>query len=212
MAQLTLFHASPSRSSVTLWMLEELGQPYDLHLLNLNNGDQLKPDYLAINPMGKVPALRHGDAVVTEVAAICTYLADEFPQAKLNVPVGDPRRGAYLKWMFFSPSCIEPAMIDRAYPRKEAPRAGTLGWRDLDTVADILARAVERGPYLLGEQFTAADVVIGSSIRWATMFKLMPERPQFAPYVARIAERPAAKRAEAKDKAYAEQSAAAKAG
>ena len=106
MADLTLYHAAPSRSSVVRWMLEELGQPYDVHLLKLANGDQAKPDYLAINPMGKVPALKHGDAVVTEVAAICTYLADEFPHARLNIPVGDPRRGAYLKWLFFSPSCI----------------------------------------------------------------------------------------------------------
>ena len=119
MADLTLYHAAPSRSSVVRWMLEELGQPYDVHLLKLANGDQAKPDYLAINPMGKVPALKHGDAVVTEVAAICTYLADEFPHARLNIPVGDPRRGAYLKWLFFSPSCIEPAVTDRAFPRKE---------------------------------------------------------------------------------------------
>ena len=93
MADLTLYHASPSRSSIVLWMLEELGEPYDIKLLKLSAGDNMKPDYLAINPMGKVPALMHGDTVITEVAAICTYLADEFPQKKLNVPVGTPRRG-----------------------------------------------------------------------------------------------------------------------
>ena len=122
MAKLTLYHASPSRSSIVLWMLEELGEPYDIHLVELRKGENLQPDYLAINPMGKVPALRHGDTVITEVAAICTYLADEFPAAKLNVPVGTPRRGVYLKWLFFGPSCIEPAVIDRAYPRKEDAR------------------------------------------------------------------------------------------
>src|ERR1019366_8367556 len=119
MANLTLYHASPSRSSIVLWMLEELGEPYDIKLLHLSAGDNLKADYLAINPMGKVPALKHGDTVITEAAAICTYLADEFPGAKLNIPIGTPRRGVYLKWLFFGPSCIEPAVIDRAAPRKE---------------------------------------------------------------------------------------------
>jgi len=123
MAKLTLYHAAPSRSQVVRWMLEELGEPYDIHLLSLAKGAQSKPDYLAINPMGKVPALKHGDAIITEVAAICTYLADEFPHARLNIPVGDPRRGPYLKWLFFSPSCIEAAVLDKASPRKEARRA-----------------------------------------------------------------------------------------
>src|ERR1051325_11885885 len=127
MANLTLYHASPSRSSVVLWMLEELGEPYELKLLSLSNGDNMKPDYLAINPMGKVPALKHGDTVITEVAAICTYLADEFPGKKLNIPVGTPRRGVYLKWLFFGPGCMEPAMIDRAAPRKEEARRGVRG-------------------------------------------------------------------------------------
>ena len=93
MARLTLYHASPSRSSIVLWMLEELGEPYDIHLLSLSKGENRAPDYLAINPMGKVPALKDGDTVITEVAAICTYLADEFPAAKLNVPIGSTRRG-----------------------------------------------------------------------------------------------------------------------
>lgn len=195
MADLTLFHAAPSRSSVVRWMLEELGQPYDVHLLNLASGDQMKPDYLAINPMGKVPALKHGDAVVTEVAAICTYLADAFPQAGLSVPIGDPRRGPYLKWLFFSPSCIEPAVTDRAYPRKEEPRRGTLGYGDFDRVMKVVAEAVEPGPYLLGEQFTAADVVVGSMLRWGMMFDLMPKRPEFIAYVGRLEQRPALQRA-----------------
>src|SRR4051812_36362467 len=122
MAKLTLYHAAPSRSSITRWMLEEIGEPYDIHLLSLNKGDNRAPEFLAVNPMGKVPALKHGDVVITEAAAICAYLADEFPRAKLNVPVGDPRRGVYLKWLFFGPSCIEPAIIDRAAPRKEEAR------------------------------------------------------------------------------------------
>lgn len=202
MANLTLYHASPSRSSITLWMLEELGEPYDIHLLNLQNGDGQKPDYLAINPMGKVPALRHGDAVITEAAAICTYLADAFPAAKLNVPIGDPRRGAYLKWLFFGPSCIEPAVIDRAAPRKEEARRGMLGYGDFDTVMNVVANAVAKGPWLLGEQFTAADVIVGANIRWGMMFKMIPERKEFTDYAARIAARPAAQRAQKKDEEF----------
>jgi glutathione S-transferase len=200
MAKLTLYHAAPSRSSVTRWMLEEIGEPYEIKLLRLSEGDQQKPDYLAINPMGKVPALQHGDVVITEAAAICTYLADAFPQARLNVPIGDPRRGIYLKWLFFGPGCLEPAVIDRAAPRKEEPRRAMLGYGDFDTVMNVLAKAVEKGPWLMGEQFTAADVVIGANIRWGMIFKLLPERKEFLAYSARIAARPAAQRAEAKDK------------
>jgi glutathione S-transferase len=208
MTQLTLYHASPSRSAVALWMLEELGEPYDVHLLNLSKGDSRAPAYLAVNPMGKVPALRHGDTVVTEVAAICTYLADAFPRARLSVPVGDPRRGVYLKWLFFGPSCIEPAVTDRAFPRKDEPRRSTLGYGDFDTAMDVTARGLEPGPYLMGEQFTAADVVIGSQLRWGTMFKLIPERDEFTAYVARLNARPALQRATAKDQEFAAASSA----
>ena len=200
MPDLALYHAAPSRSSIVLWMLEELGQPYDIKLIKLSAGDNLKPDYLAINPMGKVPALKHGDTVITEAAAICTYLADEFPGAKLNIPVGTPRRGVYLKWLFFGPSCIEPAVIDRAAPRKEEARRGMLGYGDFDTVMNVVAQAVAKGPWLMGEQFTAADVIVGANIRWGMMFKMIPPRQEFLDYAARIAARPAAQRAEAKDK------------
>ena len=200
MAKLTLYHAAPSRSSIVRWMLEEIGEPYDVHLLSLGNGDNRKPDYLAINPMGKVPALRHGDVIITETAAICAYLADEFPRAKLNVPIGDPRRGPYLTWLFFSPSCLEAAMMDRAFPRKEEARRASLGYGDFDTATDVVAKAVGGSGYLLGEQFTAADVVIGSTLRFGMMFKLLPERPEFVAYTGRLAKRPALMRAEAKDK------------
>jgi glutathione S-transferase len=200
MPDLTLYHAAPSRSSIVLWMLEELGVPYAIKLIKLSAGDNMKPDYLAINPMGKVPALDHRGTIITEVAAICTYLADEFPTAKLNVPIGTPRRGIYLKWLFFGPSCFEPAMIDRAFPRKEGAKASSLGWRGFDEVLDIVAKAIGQGPWLMGEQFTAADVVIGANIRWGMIFKMIPERKEFIDYAARIAARPAAQRAETKDK------------
>ena len=203
MATLTLYHASPSRSSIVRWMLEETGEPYDLHLLKLAEGEQMKPDYLAVNPMGKVPALRHGDAVITEAAAICTYLADEFPHAHLNVPIGDPRRGVYLKWLFFGPACIEPAITDRAFPRVEQPRRSTLGYGDFDTVMDVVAKGLAKGPYLMGEQFTAADVVIGSTLRWGMMCNLLPKRPEFVDYVQRLEKRPALQRATALDQQLA---------
>ena len=203
MAKLTLFHASPSRASIVRWMLEELDEPYDLHVLNLAKEEQRAPDYLAINPMGKVPALQHGDAIITEAAAICTYLADEFPHARLNIPVGDPRRGPYLKWLFFSPSCIEPAMIDRVSPRKEPPRRSMVGYGDFDTVMNVVATALAKGPYLLGEQFTAADIVVGSTLRWGMMFKLIPERAEFRAYVDRLQARPALQRATALDQELA---------
>ncbi len=196
---LTLYHAIPSRSSIARWMLEEVGEPYTIKPIDLTKGENREAAYLAVNPMGKVPTLEHDGVIVTEAAAICAHLADAFPQAKLNVPVGDPRRGPYLKWLFFGPSCVEPAITDRAFPRKEEARRGMLGYGDYDTVLDVLAKAVARGPYILGEQFTAADVVIGSGLRWGMMFKLVPERPEFVAYGARLAERPALQRALEKD-------------
>jgi len=202
MPKLVLYHAAPSRSSIVHWMLEELGQPYELQMLSFKKGENRQPAYLAVNPMGKVPALKHGDTVITEAAAICAYLADEFPQAGLNIPVGDPRRGTYLKWLFFGPSCVEPAITERAFPRQEPPARSTLGFGDFDTVVDVLAKAAAAAsPYLLGNRFTAADVVIGSGLRWGTMFKLLPERAEFKPYMATLAERPALRRATEKDAA-----------
>ena len=200
MPKLVLYHAAPSRSSIVHWMLEELGQPYELQMVSFKRGENRQPAYLAVNPMGKVPALKHGDTVITEAAAICAYLADEFPQAGLNIPVSDPRRGTYLKWLFFGPSCVEPAIAERAFPRKEAPARSALGFGDFDTVVDVLAKAAAAAsPYLLGNKFTAADVIIGSGLRWGSMFKLLPDRAEFKPYLATLAERPALRRATEKD-------------
>src|SRR5215510_5549508 len=163
MAKLTFYHAAPSRSSIVHWMLEELGQPYEIELVSFKKGENRQPAFLAINAMGKLPTLKHGDTVITEAAAICTYLADEFPQAKLNIPVGNPQRGVYLKWLFFGPSCIEPAVSERAFPRKEPAPRSALGFGDFDTVMEVLAKGVgNANPYLMGKQFTAADVIIGS--------------------------------------------------
>jgi glutathione S-transferase len=207
MAELTLYHAPRSRSGVVLWMLEELGQPYDIHLLNLDKGTNREPAYLAVNPMGKVPALTHGKVTVSEAAAICLYLADRFPQANLGVAIDHPLRGQFLKWLFFAPSCIEPALLDHMLKREGGPRR-QLGWGDLDSVMGVLGAALERGPYLLGEQFTAADVIIGGGLRWAIMAKAMPDKPAFTAYVQRVGARPAAQRANAKDAELAKQNAA----
>ena len=206
MPRLILYHAAPSRSSIVHWMLEELGQPYELQMVSLKQGENRQPAFLAINPMGKLPTLKHGDTVVTEAAAICTYLADEFPQAKLNIPVGDPRRGLYLKWLFFGPSCVEPAITERAFPRQQEASRTMLGFGDFDTVVEVLAKAAAAAdPYLMGKEFTAADVIIGSGLRWGTMFKLLPERDEFKPYMTALAARPALQRATLKDAELAKQ-------
>ena len=201
--KLKLYHAIPSRASTAHWMLEEIGEPYEIELLDLKAGDQRKPEYLALNPMGKVPTLVDGSLVVSEVSAICCYLADAYPKAGLAPPIGDARRGAYLKWLFFGPSCYEPAITDKALQREPVPRS-TAGWADYDTVVEVLRGAVAKGPYLLGEEFTAADVVIGSGISWGMTFKLIPELPEFTAYVGRLSERPAFKRQLAQDQALQE--------
>ena len=200
--RLKLYHSPPSRSSIAMWMLEELGEPYDIEIVSIKAGDNLKPAYLAINPMGKVPALSDAGVIITENAAICAYLADTYPKAGLAPNIGDPARGPYLKWLFFGPSCFEPAMIDKALNRPAGPRA-TPGWVDFETTLDVVEKALEQSPYIVGSNFTAADVVMGSNLRWGMMFKMVPERPRFVDYVGRLSARPAMKRQIAKDETLA---------
>lgn len=195
---LALYHAPQSRSIIAQWMLEELGEPFELHLLDLKKGENRAAPYLAINPMGKVPAIVHDGVVVTEAAAICCYLADAFPKAGLAIPVGNKRRGPYVKWLFFGPGCLEPAVIDRMFERPPGPPS-TLGYGDFDRVMDLLSAAVARGPYLLGEPFTAADVVLGSGLIWGMMTKAIPDRPELLAYTQRLRERPALRRVYEKD-------------
>ncbi len=198
MDKIIFHHAPMSRSNIVSWMLEELGVPYEVRAISLERNDQKKPDYLALNPMGKVPAIEHQGVIITEAAAICAYLADEFPAARLSPHVGDARRGPYLKWLFFGPGCLEQAIIDRMHNRALAPaRASSYG--DYDTVMDTIASAVGTGPFLIGEQFTAADVVIGSGLQWGTFMKAVPQRPEFAAYLGRLQQRPALQRAFAKN-------------
>jgi glutathione S-transferase len=196
--EITFYHAPQTRSVIVRWMLEELGVPYQVERIDLASGEHRKPAYLTVNPMGKVPALAHRGVVVTEAAAICAYLADTFPHAGLAPPIGDPRRGLYCKWLFFGPGCLEPAMADRMFKREPAP-ARALGYGDYDTTLDVVTRAVAPGPYLLDDRFTAADIVIGSTLRWGMMVGAVPERPEIVAYTNRLAERPALQRTQAKD-------------
>ena len=197
-APLTLHHAPNTRSTGALILLEELGAPYELHLLNMKAGEQREPAYLSINPMGKVPAVTHGDALVTEQVAVFLYLADLFPQAGLAPAIGDPLRGPYLRWIAFYGSCFEPALIDRA--RKLEPASPSMSpYSDYDTMLKTLTDQLGKGRYLLGERFSAADVLWGTALSWTVKFGLVPESLVITAYMASVNSRPAVLRARAKD-------------
>ena len=189
-----IFYSPKSRSFAALWAMEETGEPYERVLTDINTGDQKKPAYLAINPMGKVPGLRDGDATMGEVAAICAYIGDRYPNAKLAPPIGDPRRARYLQWLFFNGN-IEAA-ITQVFTKIQMPPR-TAGWGDATQVFDVLDAALEKGPWILGEQFTAADIVIGSGVHFAVRaFKMVPTRPSFERYLDLCEARPAYQRAD----------------
>jgi len=190
-----LYWAPRSRSFTALWLMEETGQPYERVLTDITSGAQKTPEYLAINPMGKVPALGDGDATLAEAAAICAYVAERYPQAKLAPPLGDPARAKYLYWLFFSPGCIEPAIVQLATKIEMNPVAA--GWGEAQLVFDVLDAALSKGPWILGDTFSAADIVIGSGLNYAVrLFKMVPTRPSFDAYIDRCAARPAFQRAE----------------
>ena len=190
----TLFHALNSRSAGAVILLEELAADYELRVLDLTAGDTRKADYLAVNPMGKVPAILHGGALVAEQGAVYLYLADLYPEAGLAPAIGDPLRAPFLRWLFFYGSSFEPAIVDRALKREPAAMA-TSPYGDWDTMFGTLTSQLASGPYLLGDRFTAADVLWGTALRWTTMFKLVPESLVITDYIARVASRPAAARA-----------------
>jgi glutathione S-transferase len=200
----TLYHSPNTRSFGTLTLLEELGVPFDLRVLNMKAGEQREPAYLAVNPMGKVPAIKHGDAVVTEQGAIFIYLADLFPEAGLAPAIGDPLRGPYLRWLVFYGSSFEPALIDRALGHPPA-RPSMVPYGDYDTMLNTLVAQLSKGPYILGERFSAADILWGTALAWTTMFKLVPELPPIMAYVERMNGRPSVARARARDAALAAQ-------
>jgi glutathione S-transferase len=205
--RVTFFHAPNSRSVGTRALLEELGVPYDLHVLNLRKGEQRDAKYLAVNPMGKVPAILHDGQIITEQGAVYMYLADLYPHAGLAPSIGDPLRGPYLRWMFFYGSCFEPALGDRAQKNTPAPPS-QCPYGDFDTMMKTLNDQLAKGPYLLGEKFTAADVLWGIALKWTTGFKLVPMTPQIQAYIERVNSRPAIVRSAAKDEELAASQAA----
>ena len=192
--KLTLYHAPQSRSVGTLILLEELGADYELRAIDFSKNEQRQAAYLAVNPMGKVPAIVHNGALVTEQGALYAYAADLYPEAGITPAIGDALRGPYLRWLFFYGSSFEPAVVDRSMKREPAPPA-TSPYGDFDTTIKTLLDQLGDGPYLLGERFTAVDVLWGTALRWMTMFKLVAETPAVKAYVERIGTRPAAQRA-----------------
>lgn len=189
-----LYWSPRSRSFSALWLMEEVGEPYERVLIDITTGAQKTPEYLAINPMGKVPALKDGDVTVAEASAICAYVAERHHDKNLAPPIGDPLRAKYLQWLFFSPGCIEPAMIE-IFTKISVPTS-TAAWGSATQVFDVLDAALEKGPFLLGDMFSAADIMIGSGLNFATrLFKMVPARPSFDRYIDACSARPAFQRA-----------------
>lgn len=196
MARDLVFYTHPlSRGGIVHWLLEELGVPYRMELLEY--GTTMKsPDYLALNPMGKVPAIRHGEVVVTEAAAICAYLADAFPAAGLAPALGE--RGAYYRWLFFAAGPVEAAVsLQDCGFCPTAEQQGRLGYGNYDAVIETLATAVEGRRHIAGDAFSAADVYVGSHIGWGMQFGTLPSRPEFETYWAGLKDRPARLRCQA---------------
>ena len=195
-----LYYTPGTRCRVPLTMLEECGLPYELHFMKLREGDQRKPEFLALNPMGKVPVLVHGDAVVSECAAICAYLAEICPQAGLAPPLSDTAaRAAYLRWMVFSAACVEHAFIDDAYPRKKEFAANFAAWGDKERVLRTLNTALNEHPYLIGDTYLMPDIMVGSQIHLLIKMEMLDKKsnPVLVDYLARLAERPAWQRVNA---------------
>jgi glutathione S-transferase len=207
----TLYHSPQSRSSCALMFLEELKAPYQLHVLNMKMGEQRGAEYLAVNPLGKVPAIRHQGQVVTEQVAIFIYLADAFPQMGLAPAIDSPLRGPYLRWMVYYAACFEPGLMDRALKREPAPRVSS-PYGDFESMLANVTDVIGKSPYLLGDRLSAADLLWGNGLRLGSMFKLLPDNPAITEYVTRITSRPSfAMVAEMDGKLAAEHAKAAKA-
>jgi glutathione S-transferase len=191
-----VFYTHPmSRGRIIRWMLEEVGQPYRTELLEWGAGSK-SPEFLAINPMGKVPAIRHGETVVTEAGAICAYLADAFPQAGLAPPSGSRARGPYYRWLFFAAGPVEQATTSKTMGwEAPAERRAMLGFGCMDDVLDTLEGALKGRDYIVGDSFTAADLYVGAHLGWGMQFGSIEKRPVFEAYAARLRARPAAVRA-----------------
>jgi glutathione S-transferase len=189
-----LYWAPKTRSIRALWMLEETGVPFERVLIDIRD-QKSKSDaaFRAASPLGKVPALEDATVKINDSGAICAYLADAYPQAGLAPSIGDPLRGAYLQWLMFTNSNIEPAMAERF--SKLTPNRMSHGWGDYDSVMATLRNALQIGPWILGERFCAADVMLGSAVYFLDLFKILAEEPALSAYLARCMARPAAQRA-----------------
>jgi glutathione S-transferase len=185
-----LYHMPQTRGGTTLWMNAELGDVCEIRLINLRKGEGRTSEFLKINPMGKLPALQHKGATVTEAAAICAYLADAFPDKGIAPSTSDPKRGIYYRWMFFAPSCIEPMMLDRL-GKVTRENSTAAGHGDFERVMSSIDQALSNGPWILGDRFSAADVVMGSTLNFATMFGAIPKEGRIKDYVERVTARPA---------------------
>lgn len=191
---ITFFHNPQSRSAGVRVLLEALGAPYEVRFIDFKAGANRTPEFLALNPLGKLPTIRHRDTVVTEQVAIFIYLADLFPAAGLAPALDDPRRGSYLRWIAFYGASFEPAVVDRATKRPEMD-ASTSAYGSYDAMLQTLVEQLGRGDYLLGERFSAADVLWGSALRWTTGFGVVPELPAIRAYIDRACAHPAFARA-----------------
>lgn len=194
----TLFHAPNTRSTGALTLLEELGAPYELRVLDMKGGENRRPEFLAVNPMGKVPALLDGGTLVTEQVAIYLHLADRFPAAGLAPATSDPQRGRYLRWLVFYAASFEPAVVDRALQRGDAPLAMS-PYGTYDAVIEAVRGMLAPGPFVLGDTFSAADVLWGSALAWTMMFGIVPKLAEFTAYAERVTTRPAFERVRARD-------------
>lgn len=191
---LILYHNPKSRSACTRVLLEALGVPYSVELVDFAAGQNRTPEFLALNPLGKLPTLLHGDAVITEQVAITIYLADRFPAAGLAPALDDPKRGPYLRWLAFYAACFEPAVVDYASKREPLDPAMS-PYRDYDTVIETLVAQLARGDYLLGSTPTAADLLWGTALKWTTEFGIVPRLPEIVAYMKRVGAHPAVVRA-----------------
>lgn len=201
-APLILYHHPFTRAANVVWMLEELGLPYELRHVDVKAGEQRSPEMRAINPMGKIPILVDGETVVTESAAIGLYLADRYALGTLAPRLDDPARGTYLRWALFAPSVIEPGAMAKAAAWKYG--VGQAGWGDYDSILATIERAIGQGPWLLGERFTMADVIFGGTVRYMLLFRMLEPREAFTAYVERLSARPASIAAAAKNAAVVE--------
>ncbi|MGI9463133.1 MAG: glutathione S-transferase family protein [Aestuariivirgaceae bacterium] len=195
-----VFYTNPmSRGRIVRWMLEEVGTPYRTEFLDYDT-TMKAPDYLAINPMGKVPSIRHGETIVTECAAICAYLADAFPEAGLAPAMG--RRGAYYRWLFFAAGPMEAAVVNRALGFEVPPdKERMAGYGTFENVLDTLQQAVAGNGYIASDSFSAADLYVGAHIGWGLQFGSIEARPGFAEYFERVSDRDAYRRANELDHA-----------